>query len=510
MRITGLGHAGLRIDTAAGSVLVDPWTTPAYLGAWTPFPDNAGLDWARLAAVDVLFVSSVAPDRLDADLLAGHVPRDVAVLLPDLPTAELRDRLTALGFTRFVETRSGEVTALGGLRLAVSTLTRPTDGPSGQAVLWLSDGAATLVHQGSAHDDGLEPLTGLGPVDVHLLQVVPAGWSPMAYDLPEQAKRTIAEDLRARAFLAARRSVSALGAAYVVPVGGPPAFLDDDLAHLNRLGADSGSAYADPTGFRDWMAERGYDTVRLLLPGSVADPGEPGMPVTHALPDGEAVYADKAAHLAAARERRPAWTPPPARDLDLLGELRAWFEPLLARAPGVADGIGAGVRLVGADAVRGDVDLLLDFPARTVRPHDGTGVRHELTVDRAVLEHLVAVREPDWVHSLFLSGRFSARRSGRENELVFLFLGNLDPVRLDRLEAWLTRRHAGGEDVVVDGWSFQRLCPHQQADLTAVGTVEDGVLTCGVHGWRWRLSDGACLTVRGMDIRSGAAAPAGT
>ena len=186
-----------------------------------------------------------------------------------------------------------------------------------------------------------------------------------------------------------------------------------------------------------------------------------------------------------------------------------WLEPLLARAPGVAAGVGAGVRLTGADPVRGDVDVLLDFAGRAVRAYDGEKVRYELTVDRAVLEHLVAVRETDWVHSLFLSGRFTARRIGRENELVFLFLGNLDPARLDRLEAWLTHRLAGGEDVTVDGWRFQRLCPHQQADLTEVGSVEDGVLTCGVHGWRWRLADGTCLTVRGMDIRSGAATPPG-
>lgn len=510
MRITGLGHAGLRLDTAAGSVLVDPWTTPAHLGAWTPFPDNAGLDWARLADVQYLFVSSVAPDHLDAELLARFVPRDVAVLLPDSPGTGLRDRLAALGFTRFVETRSGEVTDLGGLRVVVSALTRPTDGPSGQAVLWLSDGTASVLVQGDARPGDLRLFAALEPVDVHLLQVAPEGWSPMTDLLPEQAKRTIAEDRRAHAFLTARRYVSELGAAYVVPTGGPPAFRDEELVHLNRFSGEGGSTNADPTEFRDWMAERGYDTVRLLLPGSVADPREPGMPVTHALPGGEGVYADKAAQLAAARQLRPAWAPPPARDLDLPAELRSWFEPLLARAPGVADGIGVGVRLVGADAVRGDVDLLLDFPARTVRPYDGGRVRYELTVDRAVLEHLVAVRETDWVHGLLLSGRFSARRIGRENELVFLFLGNLDPARLDRLEAWLTHRHAGGEDVVVDGWSFQRLCPHQQADLTAVGTVEDGVLTCGVHGWRWRLSDGACLTVRGMDIRSGTVAPSGT
>jgi UDP-MurNAc hydroxylase len=506
VRITGLGHAGLRIDTAAGSVLVDPWTTPAYLGAWTPFPENAQLDWAALADADLLFLSSVAPDHLDGELLRRHVRRDIAVLLPDSPTTELRDRLAGLGFTRFVETRSGEVTELDGLRVAVSALTRPTDGPAGTALLWLSDGAATLLVQGAARPDDLQLFADLGPVDVHLLQVAPDGWSPMTADLPEAAKRTIAADQRAHAFLTARRYVSELGAAHVVPTGGPPAFLDSELAHLNRLGEDSGSTHLDPPEFRDWMAERGYDTVRLLLPGSTADPREPGMPVRHVLPGGEAVFAEKAARLPELRSGRPAWVPPRARDLDLLAELRSWFEPLLERAPGVAAGVAVGVRLTGIDPVRGDVDLLLDFPARTVRRYDGEKVRYELRVSRAVLEHLVAVRETDWVHSLFLSGRFSVRRIGRENELVFLFLGNLDPARLDRLESWLTLRRAGGADVTVDGWTFQRLCPHQQADLTRVGTVADGVLTCAMHGWEWRLADGACLTVRGMDIRSGPAA----
>jgi UDP-MurNAc hydroxylase len=475
MLITGLGHAGLRIDTAAGSVLVDPWTTPASLGAWTPFPDNADLDWATLADVDLLFVSSVAPDRLDLELLARYVPDDVPVLLPEFPLPELRDRLAGIGFTRFVETRSGEVTEVGGLRIAVPTLTRPTDGPSGTAMLWLSDGTSTVFVQGDGRPRDLAGVTALGPVDVHLLQVAPAGWSPVTDG----------------GFPTARRYVSELGAPYVVPTGGPPAVLD-------RPGEDSGRTAVDPVAFRDWMAGRGYGNVRLLPPGAQADPQEPGMPVRGGRPDGNA-------DLAAQRRRRPAWTPLPAGDLDLLTELRGRLEPLLVRAPGVADGIGIAVRLTATDAARGDVDLLLDFPGRTVRPYDGAAVRYALSVDRAILEHLVAVRETDWVHSLFRSGRFSARRTGRENELLLLFLGSLDPARLDRLEAWLTRRDTGGEDVTVDGWTFQRLCPHQQADLTAVGSIEDGVLTCGVHGWAWRLSDGACLTVRGMDIRSRAA-----
>ena len=43
MRITSIGHAGLHLDTAGGSILCDPWSNPAYLESWFPFPANHSL-----------------------------------------------------------------------------------------------------------------------------------------------------------------------------------------------------------------------------------------------------------------------------------------------------------------------------------------------------------------------------------------------------------------------------------------------------------------------------------
>ncbi len=54
MRVTGVGHAGLFIETHAGSVLCDPWVNPAFFGSWFPFPDNSDLDWETLGKVDYL------------------------------------------------------------------------------------------------------------------------------------------------------------------------------------------------------------------------------------------------------------------------------------------------------------------------------------------------------------------------------------------------------------------------------------------------------------------------
>ena len=50
MRITYLGHAGLRVDAADLRLLMDPWLsrTGAFQAAWFQFPANAHLDQASL------------------------------------------------------------------------------------------------------------------------------------------------------------------------------------------------------------------------------------------------------------------------------------------------------------------------------------------------------------------------------------------------------------------------------------------------------------------------------
>ena len=49
---------------------------------------------------------------------------------------------------------------------------------------------------------------------------------------------------------------------------------------------------------------------------------------------------------------------------------------------------------------------------------------------------------------------------------------------------------------------MQRRCPHLRADLSKTGKIEDGVLTCSLHDWKWDLTSGKCLTTHGHPIRS--------
>jgi UDP-MurNAc hydroxylase len=217
--------------------------------------------------------------------------------------------------------------------------------------------------------------------------------------------------------------------------------------------------------------------------------------------------ANKEAYLRAYQERTRAaleaekatWAHP---EIDLLPELTRWIEPLLPEAERMAAGINGPVRITAEDAERGDVDFVIDFPAKRVRTYAGEKTRYRFRTQRRLLEHLVAIHEIDWVNSLFLSCRFTATRVGPYNEFVYAFFKCLGEERLNYAEGWFAEQSTDDEEITLDDWVLQRRCPHLKADLTRFGHIEDGVLTCQMHGWKWKLATGACLTSVGHPVRS--------
>jgi nitrite reductase/ring-hydroxylating ferredoxin subunit len=53
-----------------------------------------------------------------------------------------------------------------------------------------------------------------------------------------------------------------------------------------------------------------------------------------------------------------------------------------------------------------------------------------------------------------------------------------------------------------NGYRIQRRCPHLKADLTRFAKIENGVLTCTMHGWQFELATGRCLTSEGHPLYS--------
>ena len=521
MRITGLGHASALIETTGGTILTDPWVNPAYFGSWFPFPDNSQLDWDTIGQADYLFVSHLHHDHFDPENLRKHISKKTTVLLPEFPTSELEDALREIGFTSFIKPPSGEVLQLDGLEIMIQSLTSPTDGPIGDSSLWLRDAHSTLLNQNDARPSELAVFRELGPVDAYLIQFSGAIWFPMVYELPKRAKQALGLTKRERQFDRTLRYIEELDARFVFPTAGPPCFLDEELWGFNDIYGDESNIFPDQMVYLDFLASKGHDEGRLLLPGTLADLGRDGCPVVHPMPEEEIerIFTRKEEYLRELQARRmpevqalkATWAHP---EIDVLGEIQRWFKPLLEEADHMAGGIDGGVRFTAEDAERGDVDFIVDFIAREVRPYNEEKVRYRFRTRRAYLEQLVFEHEIDWVNSLFLSCRFSAQRIGPYNEFVYVFFKCLSEERLQYAEGWFAEQNAteAAETITLDGWDVQRRCPHLKADLTRFGEiagddVEGDVLTCQMHGWKWRLSDGKCLTSVGHDIRS---APAGT
>nr|WP_208410094.1 MBL fold metallo-hydrolase [Mycolicibacterium fluoranthenivorans] len=510
VQVTNVGHAGFRLDTAAGSILCDPWVNPAYFASWFPFPDNSALDWDALGDCDYLYVSHLHKDHFDPVNLRDHVNKDAVVLLPDFPVPDLRRELEALGFHTFVETTDSVKHTVtgpkGDLDVMIIALRAPADGPIGDSGLVVSDGVTTVFNMNDARPVELDVLAQFGHIDVHMLQYSGAIWYPMVYDMPARAKEAFGIQKRQRQMDRCRQYIAQVGATWVVPSAGPPCFLDPELRDLNDDHGDPANIFPDQIVFLDQMRSHGHDGGLLMIPGSVADfTGSQLDSLTHPVDDPESIFTTgKAAYIEDYAQRmapvlaaeKAGWAP--AEGESLLEPLRALFEPIMIQSDQICDGIGYPVELR-----LGPETIVLDFPKRAVRePVPDEKFRYGFEIPAQLVRTVVRDHEPDWVNTIFLSTRFKAWRVGGYNEYLYTFFKCLTDERIAYADGWFAEAHDDSASTTLDGWEIQRRCPHLKADLSKFGVVEGSTLTCNLHGWQWNLENGRCLTAKGHQLRS--------
>jgi UDP-MurNAc hydroxylase len=510
MRATSIGHAGILVETQQGSIVCDPWFLPAFFGSWFVFPRNDQLDLEllhRITHPSFLYVSHLHADHLDEAFLTAHMDKATPVLLPGYPTRELEREMRRLGFTEIVRTRNGEELDLGdGLTVAIHVETSITDGPGGDSAIVISDGECRLVNQNDCRTSDLAALRAHGPVDLHWLQFSGAIWYPMVYDEPPERMRALCDAKVDSQFARAMRYVEALDARYVVPSAGPPCFLDPDLYQFNVISGDELSIFPDQRSFLSRLDAAGRHGI-LNVPGTAIDVSPETVTVTHPMPDAEvaAIFDDKDAYLRRYQadwagwlaEHKASWHGPTP---DLIERLADWWEPLMAMAPTLCQAVGAGCLLRA-----GDLEIYVDFPAGQVRAYAGEEYRFRFDISRELVETVAAARAVDWSNALFLSCRFRAWREGEFNEYLYNFFKSLSVERMRRTEAEARRKLApptdDSEEIELGGYLVERYCPHRRADLTVFGEVEGGEMVCTLHGWRFDLETGRCLTADDRHLR---------
>lgn len=502
MKITFLGHIGLFIETWHGSILCDPWFNPAYFASWFPFPSNEEIDRAQLARPTYLYVSHLHHDHFDPQFLREHVWKEATVILPDYPLDLLERRLRELGFTKFIYTKNAEVMDVDGLRLMVMAMTAPIDGPLGDSSLMVDDGETRILNQNDSRPIDLDKLNSFGPFDAHFVQFSGAIWYPMVYQFPEKMMHALGRKKRENEMARALRYIREIGASFVVPSAGPPCFLDDHLFSFNDFDRDPANTFPDQTVFIEYMQANGLDNGRLMIPGTVGTLTREGFRVEHPLPDAEvqAIFRDKRAYLERYRARqwpvieaqKASW---PRGQVDILESLKEWFEPLMEQADLTAVGINGRV-LIDCDVQQ----IVLDFHTRRVYAWHDEEWDYRFHIDRALLEYCIIRHEEDWINQIFLSCRFEAQRKGAYNEYIYNFFKCLTPERLQYAEGYYAEKTAVQQLWESHGYRIQRRCPHLKADLARFARIENGVLTCTMHGWQFELATGRCLTSEGHPL----------
>jgi len=246
----------------------------------------------------------------------------------------------------------------------------------------------------------------------------------------------------------------------------------------------------------------------MNIPGTALtlDSAKP-LSVTHPLPDADmnAIFDKKADYLAAYKSDWQPWIEAEKstwanRSTGLVAQLSLWWEPLLAMAPTLRRLI-SGNCLIQTD----DLEIYIDFAEGRVRPHTGQEHAFRFTISRDLLETVMTRRAVDWSNALFLSARFTAWRAGEYNEYLYNFFKSLSVERMTRTEAEAKEKLLGPNhteaDLEIGDYIVQRRCPHRNADLSVFGEIEGDNLVCTLHGWRFDLETGKCLTSKEKSIR---------
>ena len=267
------------------------------------------------------------------------------MLLPAYPLDDLRKALRGLGFERFIESVDLEPFQAGPLTLTIHALVAPDGrpdrrfraadrrrrGPRPEHERLAAARARPAARRRAARRRVPAVLRGdLVPDGLRLPGQRPAG------PRPQEARRPVGAGAAATSRCSTRRSSC--------PSAGPPCFLDDDLFEFNDLHGDEWNTFPDQPTFLDYIAEHGRDGGRLMLPGSVADVAPGRFDVTPSGRPGhdlrrQARLPRGVPGAQARRSSRPSGPPGRAPRVDLLPELKAWWDPLLEQADMICAGI---------------------------------------------------------------------------------------------------------------------------------------------------------------------------
>jgi UDP-MurNAc hydroxylase len=409
VRVTGLGHAGLRVETGGATLLIDPWFSPegAFLGSWFPYPDNSHLLAPALFQPTAIVISHEHLDHVDPWFLS-RVPAAVPVIIPRYPAAALREKILMGGPRPIVEADQWERIAVGSGTTVFFVSEPPMNHDS--AIIVEGDGHTLLdLNDARLFPVQLREIRGRvgGVVDMFAFQGAGASWYPICYRYPADKAAVLSRRKRMAKFAYCYRAMGVVEPIVGLPFAGPPAFLDTTLFQHNA--EMDGGIFPDQQQAANWLAGRRLENIAVLLPGDQWD-GATRAKTAHSQ-WAEFTFENRRPYLQAyAEKRRPqletVLNRHPEPTSSLWPEFRDYFERLLTLSQYFNERISMRVGF----EVRGDGggSWAVDFRTGSRGVYREAGdCGYVYTFDARWLPTILAGHTP-W-EDFFLSLRFEAR-----------------------------------------------------------------------------------------------------
>ncbi|MEM6450798.1 MAG: Rieske 2Fe-2S domain-containing protein [Cyanobacteria bacterium P01_D01_bin.105] len=508
MKVTSLGHSGLKIETKDITLLVDPWLSPegAFLASWFQYPDNHHVMTSSLLTPTAVAISHEHLDHIDPWFLA-QLPKATPIIIPKYSSPVLMQKIIAVGLNNISEVPQWEVINLGeGTSLFFVSEESPMNHDSAMAIQ--GDGEVLLNP-----NDARLSITQLrsiknkvgGSIDLLTLQAAGASWYPICYDYPAARQIELSRTKRIAKLNYVERVISAIEPSIVVPFAGPPCFLDPELSWANNEITDG--IFPDQQQVIDWLGTKGISNTTLLLPGEAFDltqkkKQDDPMWQDFSFSDHEAYiqqYAQKRAPYVAALKARY-----PEPEASLWHDFQAYFQRLLSMSPYFNTNIGmrVGFEIQGT----GGGQWAVDFRPGMEGVFDEMGeCSYGYRFHARWLPPLLSGELP-W-EDFFLSLRFQAwREPDIYNDHLLGLLKFACKSSLKAVEEYETTVdsqeqitiHAQGK-----AYRIQRHCPHAGVDLEEAGEVlPGGTLRCLGHHYEFDLETGQCTTGKCKPLKS--------
>jgi UDP-MurNAc hydroxylase len=452
--IQHLGHAGFKVSGAHGDLLMDPWFNPVFLEAWFPWPDNSVLK--EHAYGNWLYVSHHHEDHFDEKFLKNWEALPYArIIVPKFRSRRMERLWKKLGARNLYVLGHGEQLEIG-TGVTVTMLLDPSH---------KEDSALLVDHQGyrflNMNDCELSP-GDIPQVDELAAQFSGALWYPQCYDYDLPVYKAKAQEVRHTSLHRMFRRFEASGATTYRPSAGPPAFLDPGLRNFN-----SGERYGEifpmwPEVEREFLRKFPHAKIGEYLPvtesvGSYAKRRQGDWSKFYDRPNAPATFNEVAEHFQKLHQANRKLMTGYEKDVVFSSAHDEW-------------NIRLGVLEADLEEDRFDPSYWIRVPRRVMRAI----LNGDCTWETALSSMRCQMhRNPDEYDYTLMSLLAYGDEPAITNEIV-------------------RAKQAPQEMIEVNGFEFQRYCPHAGEDLKGASIAVTGKLTCPRHGWCWDLNTGDC------------------